>query len=70
MEEAVGVDLPRCLKCNRGVLVPLSDYGPSGATLKYKAWVCINPTCGFMIRIDKGVVMLGGKVGDHRRGER
>ncbi len=45
---------PDCKKCETGVLVPLSDYGRDGAAIKYKAWVCTNPECGFNIRIDNG----------------
>ena len=66
-EEAAGVDLPQCKKCGRGFMVPLSDFGPRGASLEYKVWVCINPTCGFTIRIDKGVVLYGVKVGESKR---
>jgi hypothetical protein len=66
-EEAAGVDLPQCHKCGPGVLVPLSDFGPRGAALEYKVWACINPTCGFTIRIDKGVVIYGRKVSDSRQ---
>lgn len=47
--------------------MPLSDFGPRGASLAYKVWVCINPACGFSIRIDKGVVLYGLKVGESRR---
>jgi len=47
---------PECLKCADGQLVPLSDYGPDGASVQYKAWVCTNPACGFVIRIQKGDV--------------
>ena len=50
---------PECLKCHLGVLVPLSDYGRDGAAVRYKAWVCTNPTCGFYLRIDKGEVSRG-----------
>lgn len=53
---------PRCLKCGRGVLVPLSDYGKNGASIKYKAWVCTNPNCGFHIRIDNGELSIGDKI--------
>ncbi|MBN2412299.1 hypothetical protein JXQ31_11455 [candidate division KSB1 bacterium] len=53
---------PTCLKCNVGILVPLSDYGREGATIKYKAWVCTNPGCGFNIRIDNGEVSLGKEI--------
>jgi hypothetical protein len=51
--------LPECQKCNRGVMVPLSDYGRDGATIQYKAWVCTNPDCGFNIRIDNGEISFG-----------
>jgi len=61
------VEFPQCCACSRGVLVPLSDFGPRGASLEYKVWVCINPKCGFTIRIDKGAVLYGLKVGEHRR---
>ncbi|MCD6418325.1 hypothetical protein J7M00_06040 [bacterium] len=47
---------PKCLKCEDGVLLPLSDYGREGAPIMYKAWVCSNPDCGFSIRIDNGEV--------------
>lgn len=50
---------PQCLKCNSGVLLPLSDYGRDGASIMYKAWVCSNPQCGFSIRIDNGEVSFG-----------
>lgn len=53
---------PKCLKCNLGVLIPLSDYGQEGAAVTYKAWVCSNPDCGFSLRIDKGEVSYGKKI--------
>ena len=45
---------PKCQECKIGVLVPLSDYGPEGADLFYKAWVCTNPECGSGLRIRQG----------------
>ena len=51
-----------CLKCNNGVLLPLSDYGQDGAEVTYKAWACNNPDCGFSLRIDKGEVTYGKKI--------
>jgi len=54
-------NFPKCLKCNQGVLVPLSDYGPDGSSVKYKAWGCTNADCGFAIRVDKGEVSYGKK---------
>jgi hypothetical protein len=50
--------MPKCQKCNVGQLVPLSDYGGQGAAVHYKAWVCINPTCGFNIKIRNGDIYL------------
>lgn len=57
------VQLPKCQKCDRGVLVPLSDYGREGATIRYKAWVCTTPECGFNLRIDNGEISIGRTIG-------
>jgi hypothetical protein len=54
---------PRCMKCETGSLVPLSDYGRDGAPIRYKAWVCHNPDCGFNIRIDNGEITFGRTIG-------
>ncbi len=51
--------LPDCKKCGNGVLIPLSDYGRDGAPIKFKAWACTNPECGFNIRIDNGEISYG-----------
>lgn len=53
---------PKCQKCDDGLLVPLSDYGRDGAPIRYKAWVCVNPACGFNIRIDNGDISFGKSV--------
>jgi hypothetical protein len=37
----------------------MSDYGRDGAPIRYKAWVCNNPECGFNIRIDNGEISIG-----------
>lgn len=50
--------LPKCLRCNLGQLVPLSDYGSQGAAVHYKAWVCTNPECGFNIKIRNGDISV------------
>jgi hypothetical protein len=49
---------PKCLKCNTGDLVPLSDFGSQGADILYKAWVCTNPDCGFNLKIRNGDIYL------------
>jgi hypothetical protein len=56
------MDFPRCMKCDGGVLLPMSDYGRDGAPIRYKAWVCHNPACGFSIRIDNGEISLGKEI--------
>ena len=58
----VEMDLPKCQKCNNGVLIPLSDYGQDGASVIFKAWACTNPDCGFSLRVDKGEVTYGKKI--------
>jgi hypothetical protein len=54
-----GMALPQCKKCGVGVMIPLSDYGRDGAPIKFKAWACTNPECGFNIRIDNGEISYG-----------
>ncbi len=49
---------PKCLKCDKGDLVPLSDFGSQGASIHYKAWVCTNSDCGFNLKIRNGEVYL------------
>ena len=53
---------PRCQCCTKGVLLPLSDYGPQGNDIPFKLWVCHNPACGFSLRIDKGQVSIGKSI--------
>ncbi|HMO17398.1 MAG TPA: hypothetical protein PKA63_04695 [Oligoflexia bacterium] len=60
--EGSNVTFPKCMKCNQGVLIPLSDYGQEGSAVTYKAWACTNPDCGFSLRIDKGEVSYGKKI--------
>jgi hypothetical protein len=56
-------EFPLCMKCNKGRLLPLSDYGRDGAAITYKAWVCANPECGFSLRIDNGEISYGRQIG-------
>ena len=58
-----GSKFPGCQKCENGVLLPLSDYGREGGSIRYKAWVCWHPDCGFNIRIDNGEVTIGRQIG-------
>jgi len=53
---------PPCQRCHKGVLLPLSDYGPQGNDIPFKLWVCHNPDCGFSLRIDKGQISFGRPV--------
>ena len=52
------MELPVCQQCNIGALVPLSDYGAQGAPVHYKAWTCINPGCGYNIKIRNGDIFV------------
>ncbi|HKK26949.1 MAG TPA: hypothetical protein VKB18_02595 [Gemmatimonadota bacterium] len=58
---------PDCQKCDQGILLPLSDYGREGASIRYKAWVCSNPDCGFNIRIDNGEISFGRSISQSYR---
>ncbi len=51
----------------KGDLIPLSDYGPDGASVPYKAWACTNPECGFSLRIDKGEVTYGRRIREREK---
>lgn len=62
----VEMEFPKCMKCEDGTLVPLSDYGTDGASVLYKAWVCVSPDCGFSLRIDKGQVTYGKRLEPNR----
>jgi hypothetical protein len=53
------MEYPSCLKCDQGLMLPLSDYGRDGAAIRFKAWVCHNPACGHTIRIDNGEISRG-----------
>jgi hypothetical protein len=46
----------KCTACNKGVLLPLSDYGPDGSSVIVKVWACSNRACRWTIRVDKGQV--------------
>ena len=53
-------EFPKCQKCDKGVLLPLSDYGELGSSVTFKAWACSNaPACKFQLRVDKGTVTYG-----------
>lgn len=63
MESKEGMGFPPCQACDTGILIPLSDYGREGAAIRYKAWVCTNPDCGFHLRIDNGEISVGRGLG-------
>lgn len=58
MEPLEKNSFPKCQRCSKGDLVPLSDFGSQGAAIQYKAWVCTNPDCGYNIKIRNGEVYL------------
>jgi hypothetical protein len=51
-------EFPNCQSCETGELVPLSDFGGQGSAVHFKAWVCINPSCGFNLKIRNGDVYV------------
>jgi len=57
---------PRCAQCEKGVLVPLSDFGGQGAAVHFKAWVCTDPKCLFNLKIRNGDVYLNEPIYDGR----
>ena len=59
---------PPCRRCGQGDLVPLSDFGSQGAEVRYKAWVCTNPACGFNLKIRNGEVFVNEPVTDASAG--
>jgi hypothetical protein len=63
MEPKEGLGWPPCQACDSGILIPLSDYGREGASIRYKAWVCTNPECGYHLRIDNGEISAGRQIG-------
>ena len=56
--------LPDCRKCEKGTMLPLSDYGRDGAPIMYKAWVCTNPDCTFNLKIRNGDVFVNEPITD------
>jgi hypothetical protein len=59
---------PPCRRCGQGDLVPLSDFGVQGAEVRYKAWVCTDPACGFNLKIRNGEVFVNEPVTDAAAG--
>jgi len=55
---AVLLSFPKCQRCEKGDLVPLSDFGGQGAPVYFKAWVCTNPQCGYNLKIRNGEIHL------------
>jgi len=58
------MDLPKCQKCNNGILIPLSDYGQEGSSVLFKAWVCTNPNCTFNLKIRNGEIFINEPIND------
>lgn len=60
-------EFPQCQKCQQGVLLPFSDYHTSGASVRYKAWVCSNPACGFNLKISNGSIIVNEPIQQGRQ---
>ena len=52
-------EYPKCQKCGKGELVPLSDFSNNQVAKKYKAWACTDPNCRFFIVLRGGDVYYG-----------
>jgi hypothetical protein len=50
--------------------VPLSDFGVQGAAVRYTAWVCTNPHCGYNLKLRNGEVVVDEPVTDASSGPR
>lgn len=52
-------NFPKCRKCGKAELVPLSDFSNNQVAIKYKAWACTDPNCRFFIVLRGGDVYYG-----------
>jgi len=50
---------PKCQKCEKGELVPLSDFSNNQVAIQYKAWACTNANCRFFVVLRGGDVFYG-----------
>ncbi len=50
---------PKCQKCGKADLVPLSDFSNNSVAIRYKAWACTNKDCRFFIVLRGGDVYYG-----------
>jgi len=59
---------PKCLKCGKGVLVPLSDtsYEQPRVGIMFRVWACSNPSCDFEISLRSGSVVRGQQPRDQK----
>jgi hypothetical protein len=60
-------NFPKCKKCGKGELVPLSDFSNNQVAIKYKAWACTDPNCRFFIVLRGGDVYYGTASADQAR---
>jgi len=58
---------PKCQKCGKGVLVPLSDFSNNAVPIKYKSWACTDKECRFFIVLRGGDVYYGTATADAAR---
>ena len=54
LKGGVEMDLPKCQKCNNGILIPLSDYGQDGASVIFKAWAAAQSGLRFLTPSGQG----------------
>jgi len=58
---------PKCTQCEKGQLVPLSDFSNNSVAIRYKSWACTNRECRFFIVLRGGDVYYGTATPDSAR---
>ena len=58
---------PKCQNCEKGVLVPLSDFSNNSVAIRYKAWTYTNKDCRSFIVLRGGDVYYGTATAESAR---
>lgn len=58
---------PKCQKCGKGILVPLSDFSNNSVAIHYKAWACTDANCRFFVVLRGGDVYYGTATSESAR---
>ncbi|MBU0501944.1 MAG: hypothetical protein ABIH69_01400 [bacterium] len=58
---------PKCTQCDKGQMVPLSDFSNNSVAIRYKAWACTNRECRMFVVLRGGDVYYGTATADAAR---